>query len=231
MQAFGGKRCHFEEVPKKQKTSSSTSKQKHIFRFDKNPIDSSCFQVPDSGFKFQDLAIARISLVHSTATYKDRGKVRYLQCFLLRYGSLSTLQDSPGELQKLLGWILGGGGDHIYIYIHTDVYTNTNLRPGACFRLSNAICLKMSSVTAGGSCGDAAMALKRGTLQQAHFCGYVRMYQYVCVYIYREIHINPHRCIRVHMCASFFKECEFNRYSRGSHRCQGRNGHCSTSST
>ena len=106
-----------EEVPKKPKTSSSTSKQKHIFRFDKNPIDSSCFQVPDSGFKFQDLAIARISLVHSTATYKDRGKVRYLQCFLLRYGSLSTLQDSPGELQKLLGWILGGGAT-IYIYIH-----------------------------------------------------------------------------------------------------------------
>ena len=105
-----------EEVPKKPKTSSSTSKQKHIFRFDKNPIDSSCFQVPDSGFKFQDLAIARISLVHSTATYKDRGKVRYLQCFLLRYGSLSTLQDSPGELQKLLGWILGGGAT-IYIYV------------------------------------------------------------------------------------------------------------------
>ena len=100
----------------KTKTSSSTSKQKHIFRFDKNPIDSSCFQVPDSGFKFQDLAIARISLVHSTATYKDRGKVRYLQCFLLRYGSLSTLQNAPGELQKLLGWILGGGAT-IYIYV------------------------------------------------------------------------------------------------------------------
>ena len=107
-----------EEVQNKTKTSSSTSKQKHIFRFDKNPIDSSCFQVPDSGFKFQDLAIARISLVHSTATYKDRGKVRYLQCFLLRYGSLSTLQDAPAELQKLLGWILGGGGDHIYIYTY-----------------------------------------------------------------------------------------------------------------
>ena len=123
MQAFGGKRCHFLRRYKiKPKTSSSTSKQKHIFRFDKNPIDSSCFQVPDSGFKFQDLAIARISLVHSTATYKDRGKVRYLQCFLLRYGSLSTLQDAPGELQKLLGWILRGA-DHIYIYIHMYMYT------------------------------------------------------------------------------------------------------------
>ena len=52
-----------EEVQNKTKTSSSTSKQKHIFRFDKNPIDSSCFQVPDSGFKFQDLAIARIKLL------------------------------------------------------------------------------------------------------------------------------------------------------------------------
>ena len=111
-----------EEVQNKTKTSSSTSKQKHIFRFDKNPIDSSCFQVPDSGFKFQDLAIARISLVHSTATYKDRGKVRYLQCFLLRYGSLSTLQDAPGELQKLLGWILGGGGATINIYIYIYIY-------------------------------------------------------------------------------------------------------------
>ena len=114
MKAFGGKR---EEVQNKTKTSSSTSKQKHIFRFDKIPIDSSCFQVPDSGFKFQDLAIARISLVHSTATYKDRGKVRYLQCFLLRYGSLSTLQDAPGELQKLLGWILGGATIYIHIFV------------------------------------------------------------------------------------------------------------------
>ena len=110
-----------EEVQNKTKTESSTSKQKHIFTFDKHPIDSSCFQVPDSGFKFQDLAIARISLVHSTATFKNRGKVRYSQCFLLGYGSLSTLQDAPGELQKLLGWILGGG-DHIYIYICIYVY-------------------------------------------------------------------------------------------------------------
>ena len=115
-----------EEVQNKTKTSSSTSKQKHIFRFDKNPIDSSCFQVPDSGFKFQDLAIARISLVHSTATYKDRGKVRYLQCFLLRYGSLSTLQDAPGELQKLLGWILGGGATiYIYIYVYIHIHSHT----------------------------------------------------------------------------------------------------------
>ena len=117
-----------EEVQNKTKTSSSTSKQKHIFRFDKNPIDSSCFQVPDSGFKFQDLAIARISLVHSTATYKDRGKVRYLQCFLLRYGSLSTLQDAPGELQKLLGWILGGGATiYIYIYIYICIHVFIHL--------------------------------------------------------------------------------------------------------
>ena len=111
-----------EEVQNKTKTESSTSKQKHIFTFDKNPIDSSCFQVPDSGFKFQDLAIARISLVHSTGTYKNRGKVRYLQCFLLGYGSLSTLQDAPGELQKLLGWILGGRRPHIYIYIYSYTY-------------------------------------------------------------------------------------------------------------
>ena len=103
-----------EEVQNKTKTESSTSKQKHIFTFDKNPIDSSCFQVPDSGFKFQDLAIARISLVHSTATYKNKGNVRYL---LLGYGSLSTLQDAPGELQKLLGWILGGATKYVYIYI------------------------------------------------------------------------------------------------------------------
>ena len=116
MQAFGGKRCHFlrkYKIKQKQKVQLAASKQKHIFTFDKNPIDSSCFQVPDSDFKFQDLAIARISLVHSTATYKSSGKVRYLQCFLLGYGSLSTLQDAPGELQKLLGWIF------IYIYIHT----------------------------------------------------------------------------------------------------------------
>ena len=119
MQAFGGKRCHFLRRYKiKQKHQVQLASRNTSSDLIKNPIDSSCFQVPDSGFKFQDLAIARISLVHSTATYKDRGKVRYLQCFLLRYGSLSTLQDAPGELQKLLGWILGGGGDHTYIYIY-----------------------------------------------------------------------------------------------------------------
>ena len=129
-----------EEVQNKTKTSSSTSKQKHIFRFDKNPIDSSCFQVPDSGFKFQDLAVARISLVHSTATYKDRGKVRYLQCFLLRYGSLSTLQDAPGELQKLLGWILGGGGGRPYIYMYVRSFM---LSSCICTCISICICVCM----------------------------------------------------------------------------------------
>ena len=121
--SFWWKTLPFPEEVQNTKTESSTSKQKHIFTFDTNPIDSSCFQVPDSGFKFRDLAIARISLVHSIATYKNSGKVRYLQCFLLGYGSLSTLQDAPGELQRLLGWILGGGDHiHIYIYTYTSIY-------------------------------------------------------------------------------------------------------------
>ena len=129
-----------EEVQNQTKASSSTSKQKHIFTFDKNPIDSSCFHVPDSGFKFQDLAVARRTLVHSTATYKDRGKVRYLQCFLLGYGSLSTLQDAPGELQKLLGWILGGGGDHTDIYPCT---ISTYVRIQTCMYASVQICKRV----------------------------------------------------------------------------------------
>ena len=128
MQVFSGKRCHFPRRYKiKQNQKVQLASRNTSFTFSKNPIDSSCFQVPDSGFKFQDLAIARISLVHSTATYKNSGKVRYLQCFLLGYGSLSTLQDAPGELQKLLGWILGGGRP--YIYTPPVIYHFRPLKP------------------------------------------------------------------------------------------------------
>ena len=89
-----------------------------------NSIGKPCLQVPDSGFKLQDLAIARISLIHRTARYKNNGNLRYLQCFLLGYEMLSTLQDTPGALQKLSGWILGGDHTDIYIYIcmHILIY-------------------------------------------------------------------------------------------------------------
>ena len=73
--------------------------------FDKHSIDKPGSQVPDSGFKFQDFAIARVSLVHSTARYKTIGQLRYLQCFVLGYGSFS--KSSQG----------GSWGVTIYIYI------------------------------------------------------------------------------------------------------------------
>ena len=121
MQGVGGKCCYSLTRYGKQKQSSN-NKQKHTFTFVTSTIDKSCFQVLDPGFKFQDLAVARTSLVHSTATY-NQWKASVFTVFSASVWVALSLQDAPGELQELFRWILGGRHICIYVYcIHVGLF-------------------------------------------------------------------------------------------------------------
>ena len=89
-------------------------------------VSSFFCQLPDSGFEFRVLVVAVVattSVIQSAC--KDIGNEEswyFLQCFLLWYGSSTTLQDSPAGL-PIVQVVLGAGATvYIYTHMYIDIY-------------------------------------------------------------------------------------------------------------